>query len=233
MATLLPVSAAVSALQMIDRAYSLLGYKAAGEPLSADDAEYGRNALNAMLDGWNTQRLFIVSVQEVVATVTGSPVAVGPGLDVDIERPVRMEQGAFVRVAGVDYPLTWIERERFNAIAQKAVDSAIPEFAYYDAAAPDASIYLWPYSSAPIALHLQVQTPLAQFASVTDEVILPPGYRKAIEYSLAEELAPGIKELPLTVMRAAANARRAIRRTNVRVPLLSIGVGMPSNILVG
>lgn len=222
-----------TALQIIDRAYSLLGYKAAGEVLSADDAEYGRNALNAMLDSWNTQALTIVSVQEVVASVTGSPVAVGLGLAVNIERPVRMEQGAFVRVAGVDYPLTWIDRERFNAIAQKAVASTIPEFAYYDAAAPAGNIYLWPYSSAPIALHLQVQTPLAQVADVAAEYSLAPGYRKAIEYSLAEELAPGIKEAPLSVVRTAANARRAIRRTNVRVPLLSVGCGMPSNIFVG
>ena len=37
-----------TALQIIDRAYSLLGYKAAGEVLSSDDANYGLEALNAI-----------------------------------------------------------------------------------------------------------------------------------------------------------------------------------------
>ena len=46
-----------TALQIIDRAYALLGYKPAGEVLSADDADYGLQALNAMLDGWNTQAM--------------------------------------------------------------------------------------------------------------------------------------------------------------------------------
>jgi hypothetical protein len=221
MATLLPDSPALTALMLIDRAYSLLGFKAAGEPLAAADAQCGLDALNALLDGWSTQPLSIVSVQEIVALVAASPVTVGLGMDADIERPARMEGGAFVRVAGVDCPLTWIGRERFNAICQKS-DAGQPEFAYYDAALPVGNVFLWPQPSAPFELHLQLHAPQAQFVNVTDECVLAPGYRKAIEYSLAEELAPGIKELPLTVVRTAANARRAIRRTNVRVPLLDV-----------
>ena len=58
-----------TALQIIDRAYALLGYKAAGEALSSDDADYALDALNAMLDGWNTQSMCIVSADEIVGTM--------------------------------------------------------------------------------------------------------------------------------------------------------------------
>ena len=51
-----------TALQIIDRAYSLIGFKAAGETLSSEDADYALDALNSMIDSWNTQEHFIVSV---------------------------------------------------------------------------------------------------------------------------------------------------------------------------
>jgi hypothetical protein len=221
---LLPTAPAVTALMLIDRAYALLGYKAAGEALSADDADYGLQALNAMLDGWNTQPLSIVSVGEVVGNVSGISATVGPGLDFDTPRPVRVENGAFSRVNGIDYPVQWIDRETYAAIALKAVGSQFPQYAYYDANQPTATVYFYPVPPAGLEFHLPVQTQFAAFESVAQEVSLAPGYRKAIEYSLAEELAPGIKELPLAVMRAAANARRAMRRTNVSVPLLDSGI---------
>jgi hypothetical protein len=71
-----------------------LGYKAAGEALSADDADYGLQALNAMLDGWNTQpRRLSWSVRSWVCV--GHLATVGPGLDFDTPYPVRVENGAF------------------------------------------------------------------------------------------------------------------------------------------
>ena len=42
-----------------------------------------------------------------------------------------------------------------------------------------------------------------------------------MEYSLAEELAPGLRPLDPQIARGAHLARRAIRKTNVEVPLLN------------
>lgn len=221
---LLSAKPVYTVLMMIERAYSLLGFKAAGESLSADDAEYGRNALNAMLDGWNTQRLFIVSVDEVVATVSTVSATVGTGQDFDTPRPVDVEAGSFTRIGGLDYPVKWIDRETYAAIPLKTVRATFPQYAYYDANMPIGRVYFYPLPNGLVEFHLAVQVQLLEFSDVTAEVTLAPGYRKAIEYSLAEELAPGIKELPLSVIRAAANARRAIRRTNVNVALLDSGI---------
>lgn len=224
-----------TANQLIERAYALLGYKDPGEALSASDADYALNALNDMIDSWTTQRLFIASVSEVVTSVSGQTVTIGPSMTINVARPVKLEQGAFVRVSGVDYHIEWIEREQYNSISLKAVSSTIPEFGYYDAAMPTGLIYLWPYSTTPIALHLQLQVQLTEFADLATDYTLAPGYRKAISYSLAEELAPGVREISAMLIKQAALARQAIKRTNARVPVMSLNVPMAeiSNILVG
>lgn len=213
-----------TALQIIDRAYSLLGYKAAGEVLSSDDANYGLEALNAMLDGWNTQSMFIVSKGEVVATISGTSATVGPGMIFDTPRPVRIEDGSFSRLNGVDYDVTEIDRETYASISLKTVRSSFPQYVYYDGNMPTANLFFYPAPVAGVEFHLAVQTQLTAFADLATDYKLAPGYAKALQYSLAEELAPGIKEVPMSVMRIAANARRAIRRTNVDVPLLDSGV---------
>jgi hypothetical protein len=213
-----------TALQIIDRAYALLGYKAAGEALSSDDADYALDALNAMLDGWNTQSMCIVSADEIVGTVSGVSATVGPGLTFDTPRPVDVLTGSFTRSAGIDYPVKWIDRETYANISLKTVQSTFPQYAYYDANMPTANVYFYPAPAAPVDFHLAVQVQLTAFADLATDYPLAPGYLKALQYSLAEELAPGVKELSMMVIRTAANARRAIRRSNVVVPQLDSGI---------
>jgi hypothetical protein len=57
---------------------------------------------------------------------------------------------------------------------------------------------------------------------------MPPGYQRALEYSLAEELAPsyGITPLPL-LTRTAASARRNIKRQN----LPDLRMTLPTSVL--
>jgi len=213
-----------TALQIIDRAYSLLGYKAAGEVLSAADAAYALDALNVMLDGWNTQRLFIVSVDEVVATISTVSATVGTGQIFNTARPVDVENGSFTRIAGLDYPVKWVDRETYAGIILKTDEATFPQYAYYDGNMPVGNIYFYPIPNASVEFHLAVQVQLVAFADLATEYTLAPGYMKALQYSLAEELSPGVKELPASVVRGAANARRAIRRTNVNVAQLDSGI---------
>lgn len=212
-----------TANSLIDRAYSLLGYKDPGEALSGADAAYALSALNDMIDSWNTQGYFIVTVSDVVTTVSGLPITIGPSMAIDVPRPTEMKAGAFVRSGGVDFPIEWISREEYDSITVKSISSNIPAYGYYDAGLPTGNIYLWPYSLAGAELHLPLNSSLSEFADLSTDYNLAPGYRKAISYSLAEELSPGVRELPAQVAKQAFLARKAIRRTNVRVPLLDLG----------
>ena len=213
-----------TALQIIDRAYSLIGFKAAGETLSSEDADYALDALNSMIDSWNTQEHFIVSVNEVVANVSGQSATVGTGLTFDTARPTAIEKGAFARINGVDYPMEEIDRVQYEGITLKTVQSTFPQYFYYDGNTDTARVWFYPVPAGSIEVHLPCAVYLTEFADLATNYSLVKGYKKALEYSLAEELAPGIRPLDPLIVRNAANARRAIRRTNVNVPLLNTGV---------
>ena len=210
-----------TAADIIDRAYSLLGFKAAGEPLSGDDADYALGVLNGMIDSWNTQRLFIVTVNEVVATTSGQTATIGPGMTFNTDRPVDVENGAFSRLAGIDYSIEWIDRVTYERIPFKTVAASFPQYAYYDAEYPTGTIYFYPVPTTSLEIHIPCQVQLLTFATLATDVFLVPGYKRALEYSLAEELAPGLRPLDPQIARGAHLARRAIRRTNVDVPLLN------------
>jgi hypothetical protein len=215
-----------TALTIIDRAYTIFGYKDAGEPLSADDANQGLNALNSMVDSWNTQRLFIVSTVEIVGTVSGAPAGVGPALTFNTINPVTVENGAFTRVGGVDYPIEMIDRQTYAGLTLKTVTSTFPQYAYFDRQLPTSTIYFYPVPSAAVQVYLPCQVQLSAFADLVTDYSIAQGYQRALELSLAEELAMGLRDLPAVVVRNAANARRVIRRSNVEVPLLNV---MPQN----
>lgn len=211
-----------TALQIMNRSAELIGYKDPDETLSGADSSNFLSVLNSMLDGWNTQRLYMVSVEEVVASVSGSPVTIGSGQTINTARPVRIEPGCFTRIDSVDYPCQVIEREEYARIVDKSVTASFPELLYYDAAMPTGSVYLYPVPTSAVSLHLQVQTQLTEFADLTTDYTLAPGYRRALEYSLAEELAPGRRPLDALIVRNAASARRAIRITNFESPQMNI-----------
>lgn len=216
-----PAARQVSALSLIDRAYSLLGHKAAGEPLSAEDADYGLTALNSLIDSWNTQRLFIVTVEEAIANVSGISATVGPGQTFNVARPVDIENGAFSRVNGIDYSIEWIDRVTYERITLKTVSSSFPQYAYYDQDYPVGHVYFYPVPSASVEVHLPLQVQLTGFSSLSTVIGLLPGYDRALVYSLAEELAPGIRSLDPQIAKTAFLARRAIRHTNVDVPVMN------------
>jgi hypothetical protein len=207
------------ALQIINRAAEILGYKDPSEPLDGTDADNFLGVLNSMVDAWALDSLFVYATTELVQSVSGSPVAIGPGAAIDTARPVRIASGGFFRVGGNDRPFRMVERDEFAQITQKTATGQ-PQVCYYEADAPTAALYFWPVLSAAQELHLPLPKRLSAFANLTTDYTLPAGYQAALEYSLAEELAPGRRPAAAEVVRRAINLRRAIRTVNLGVPQL-------------
>lgn len=210
-----------TASQIVSRAAELIGYKDPDEVLSGADGQNFLAVLNSMVDGWNTKRLYIVATQTVTANVSASPVAVGSGQTLNTARPIRVE-GAWVRANGVDSPLTPMTSDEYDSLPLKDTTSTQPSKFYYEPSVPYGAIYLYPAPSGSVALYVRVLTQLSAFADLSTDYTLAPGYQKALEYSLAEELAPGRRPLDGAIVRAAMNARRAIKVTNYE-PLMLEG----------
>jgi len=209
-----------TALQIINRAAELIGYKDPDESLSGSEAASFLAALNSMVDAWATDDLLVYAVTLLTQTVSGNPITIGAGATIDTARPVRLRSGGFFRIGGSDYGFQMVNREDYARNAQKALTAGWPRECYYEADAPTASLYFYPALSGSAELHLPIEQRLSEFAALATDYTLPPGYRKALEYSLAEELAPGRRPLEPTIARQAANARRAIRMVNLTVPQL-------------
>ena len=214
---------------IIDRAYGLLGFKDAGEALSGADASLALGVLNDLIDSWNTNKLFIFTTVTVTSTILGVSSSIGQGLTINTPRPVRIpSRGSFVSVGGVDYPIEFINDGQYNSITIKQTASTIPIYAYYDGGLPG-NIFFWPYPSQPTSFTLLLEQQLTAFPDLDTDIPLAPGYKKALQESLAEELAPGLRDIPPALARSATKSRQAIRRTNVTVPLLSFGESIGSS----
>lgn len=209
-----------TALQIIDSAYTALGYKSPTDVLSGQDTAYALSKLNDLIDSWNTQTLCIYTTTEVVVTTSGKPITIGTGQTVNTTRPVRLPTGSFARISGIDYPITWMNTEQYQSIVLKNTASTIPIYGFYDGGSPTGNLYFWPYQTTPTEYHILVDTQLAEWPTLATDITLTQGYRRALIYSLAEELAPGYTEVTPTLARNAMNARRAIRQANAVVPVL-------------
>ena len=210
-----------TAAQLIARAYTVLGYKDPADALSGQDTAYALTVLNDLIDSWNTQSLFIYTATELVVSASGPAITIGPGQTINTPRPVRFPVGSFARVDGLDYGITWIDVTQYQSITLKSTTSTIPVYGYYDGNAPTGNIFFWPSQIIPTEYHILVETQLSSWATLTTDIFLTPGYSRALVYSLAEELAAGMREVPAVVTRNAINARRAIRQLNTVVPTLN------------
>lgn len=205
------------AKEIIDRAYSLLGVKAAGEAISGDDDSYALDALNTMLDAWQVAGLYIPYQVETNATITGATATVGTGGDFNITRPVRVKQG-FVRISNVDYPFEFLTAREFYDLGQKNLPGQYDYSAYYAPTMPDGTLYFSPPMQGN-DVHIITDAQLSAFPDYTTDVLIPPSYKHCLQYCLAIELAPGLREPSQLVIETARVARYNLMKINQEVPM--------------
>ena len=216
---------------LISFAQKAAGILGVGQSMLAEDNNDAFTALNAMLAQWQRRRWLIWHLTDNALVSTGAQsYTVGTGGDFDVPRPDRIEAAFFRQFINatpnqVDFPLTLLEsREDYNRIALKQLQSW-PYYIWYDADYPLGRVYPWPVPQAAVyEIHLSLKATLAQFASLTSAINLPPEYEEALWSNLAIRLAaiyPGASVGPATVGIAKA-ALETIRTANAQVPRLSM-----------
>lgn len=215
-----------TALAFIESAMSKIGMLAAGETVSAEDADVCLARLNSMLDAWENEGLYGYATTDTVFNLPASTTSrtIGPAQQISMTRPVKILEGSFSRVDGIDYPLTSVNEAVYNSVGLKSqISSVAPSICFYDGGTPTGNVYFWPIATAAAEVHLITPTAKTTAAATTTDMVFPPGYDRAIEYCLAIEIAPDFNTpvSPLVAMQAAT-ARRLIKRSNHRVPQLDI-----------
>lgn len=211
-----------AAIDIIKRAMRLSRVYDIGEEPSSDEAQDCFDALNAMLDSWSTERLmvYVNTTVDVSFGVGVSSKTVGPSGDVIAARPVQVTDATYITCNAVDYPIRLITQDEYNDLPLKTIQG-VPTFLYVDTSMPNVTLKLFPVPSQDVTLHLVSQNTLTEFPDLTTDVAFPPGYEKALSYSLAQEIAPefGV-QLDPQVVKTAYTARKKIKRINTVVPVL-------------
>jgi hypothetical protein len=212
-------------LETCTAAMELAGVLAGGETASATDAQRVFRALRGMLESWGTERNFIyVTTQQAITATGATSYTIGegtPAADIVSVRPNAITDDCFWRTGSSDYPLYQINRQEYNEITNKS-EGGLPGRIFYDATYPNGTLYVWPIPSSG-TIYLNSVKPLAALSLISDSLSYPPGYQRAIEYSLAEEIE-GLFDLPVppSVHTIAAKARRNIKRLNAEDRLMHL-----------
>lgn len=219
-----------TAITLITRAMRLAGVIGKGEIPDSDESADGLTALNAMLDSWQIERLFVYQIRSETFTWTGNDQTqtVGAAGDFVTDLPTRVADDCSFTISSTDYPVKLIDIDAWSAIPDKTNTSTFPMWIYPEYGASLVTLYAYPIPSASITFNLRTWKRLQQFTSLTDVLTLPPGNERAITFSLAEEFGGpefGV-QVPPSVIAIARSARRALRRVNAPSPIMSSEAGL-------
>ena len=228
-----------TANELILSSMRLIGVVATGETPSADEEATALDALNIMIDAWCLEDLFLFRIVENTFSLTStvSTYTIGTGGTFNTTRPIEIIS-AFIRQSNVDYDVFINSKQRFDQLTQKNITSTLVTELYYDPAMPLGTINVYPVPSNTQSLHISSKQQLTQITAPDDDIVVPPGYLRALKYSLAIEIAPefGV-QVTQDIAMIAASAKAHIKRKNIQKNTMSydaelIGYGS-SNILTG
>lgn len=218
-----------TALDLIKRSLRLLGVYSIAEEPSAEEAQDALAALNALMDSLaNSSLLVHARSNDAVAFAAGvASKTIGPTGAVVTDRPVEVLSESYIAYGGTDYPLDLFTLDQYNSVADKTA-TGLPLGLYVQASYPNITATLWPVPDQAATLQLWSNKQITAFPALTTTVSLPPGYARMLAFMLAEDIAPEYQREPTpTIMRMAASARRALKRTNTEVPMLDMPRGVP------
>ena len=221
-----------TALSMITRAMRLARAIGKGETPDSSESADGLVALNAMLDSWQIDRLFVYQIVQGSYTWPASTTSrtIGSAGNFNVQRPVRIDSAFVVDSNSQWYPVDVLQdRTEYDSIVTKTTESSLPKYLFMDSAYPLGVIYLYPVPSVALTLKLNTWQTLQSFASLATDLALPPGYQRAIEYSLAEEFGPefGVT-IPPKVEKIALQSRAAIQNLNMPSLVARVDSGVAS-----
>ena len=234
---------ATTAGDQINAALRLIGMLAEGETPSADTSNDALNALNQMIDSWNTERLSVFSTQDQVFTWTPNQISrtLGPTGNFVGNRPILLDDATYFKdpTNGISFGIKIINQQQYDGIAVKTVTSTYPQVIWINMDYPNIDMYVYPVPTKALEWHFISVTELDQPATLATTLAFPPGYLRCFKYNLACEIATefGV-EPPANVARIAMTSKRNLKRINnpddiMSLPYSIVGTRQRFNIFAG
>lgn len=224
-----------TALGIIKSAMRKSGILVKSEDPSADEAADALDMLNDLLASWSNDSMVVYARTLESFTLSGGVASytIGPSGTFDTVRPIKIIS-AYVRSGGIDYSLQVESEENYDAVALKTTGS-IPEYIIFSNAFPLATLTLYPQPATAYTLFLRTEKQLSNF-TLSQDVDLPPGWKRALIHNLAVELAPEYgQQIAPEVYEIAKESKAEIRHAvMVAKPMTwETGLGLDGNVYSG
>jgi hypothetical protein len=213
----------VTVLSIITRALNLAGRLGPGRTAGPSETTAALSRLNEMLDAWGAEPLMVYQIVTATYSLAAAQqiYQIGPSaLHFNTTRPVRIEEANII-YCNQRYQLKLLTPQEWSAvkdshIAETGLTGVIPRELWNNQASPISSLYLWPIPSTnDTQIELFTWQPIAEFASTSVNVTLPPAYLEALRFNLAASFAAEVgKGAPPQVMAQAAESKRNIQLAN-------------------
>jgi len=188
---------------------------ASGETATADEATDGLKSLNDILENWSLENLAVWQTDNFTGALTPgqSTYTIGPGGDFNTTRPIRIGL-SYTSVNGADFPMTQWGLEEWNSLAVKSIGGISQRFVYLNEY-PLGQIILYPVPATASTASFAVDRVLTFPLTLASVLSFPPGYEKALRYTLATNLAPEYGVTPPPAVSAIAVSSKAdLKRAN-------------------
>ena len=212
-----------TAFDQIKTSLRLIGQLAEGEEPSAQAAQDALNAMNQMIDSWNTEKLstfntidqtFLWPAGEIQQHLGPTGASLG---GFDGIRPILLDDATYFRdpSTNVSFGIKFINQQQYDGIAVKTVTSTYPQVMWINMEYPSIQMTVYPKPTRILEWHFISVQELTQPATLNTNLTFPPGYLRAFKYNLACEIANefGV-EPPQTVQRIAMTSKRNLKRIN-------------------
>lgn len=225
-----------TALDMIRRSLRMLGVESQGEVPANNEANEALVSLNAMVDQWSNEKLMLFTITNnlfnVVAGTTDytmGPVGSGATWESSqVTRPLLTQRySAFIRAnqSGIntDYVMDYYPNDRFQSIFQKTISTNYPYAWTCDWNYPICTVRIYPNPTLNVQFGLSEYAQLTRFGTLTDSLVMPPGYENCIVFNLCIELAPEYGVEPTGfILEKAKETKFNIKRANAQPVLMSV-----------
>lgn len=220
--------------QLIESVLWIVGAYAPGESLKSKDTSTALRVMQDLLAEWSDGGLIVPSiVQEPITLVIGqASYTVGEDGSPDLDT-VRPEQiiGAWVRdSSNYDHPVGIIDERRYRLITSKTTSSR-PTGIWYNATAPNGTVYAYPTPNAGESLYISSIKPFKEPTKLTEDLLntteIPRNYHNALKWNMVLEISPEYgKEITLIMIKRATDTLNTIISLNAarRVEPVSIEV---------
>ncbi len=214
---------------LINGALRLIGALPEGEPPSGSLSADALAAFNAMISSWSTERLSVFCMQDQPFSWAANQAfrTLGPSGDFVGVRPIAVDPSTYFVSGGVSYPLFLVNEDQYNSIALKTSTSTLPQVLLVNNTMPNATLTAYPVPTQAITIHVVSVLALTEPSELATTLSYPPGYERALRYSLACEMAPefGVEPAP-RVQRIADVSKRSLKRINNPNDLLALPIAM-------